>query len=103
MLLARVDGSSVGYKVGYGEDLRTFYSAKGGVLENWRRQGIAKALMFEMMHQAREMGYRVFAFDTFPNMHPGMTVMGITEGFKVKAAGYNPTYRDFRIRFEQRL
>ncbi|MDX1438507.1 MAG: GNAT family N-acetyltransferase [Rubricoccaceae bacterium] len=102
-LMAQVDGEAVGYKVGYGEDARTFYSAKGGVLESWRRRGIARALMYRMMDEARDLGYRRFAFDTFPNMHPGMTVLAIMEGFQVKAAGYNPTYRDYRIRFEKNL
>lgn len=103
MLIARLDGKPVGYKVGYGEDTKTFYSAKGGVLESWRRKGIATALLHSLMEEARAMGYRRFAFDTFPNMHPGMTIMAINHGFKVKAAGYNPTYRDYRIRFEHRL
>ena len=49
------------------------------------------------------MGYRRFAYDTFPNKHPGMTVMGLREGFRVTAAGYNAAYRDYRIRFEKKL
>jgi len=34
-------------------------------------------------------------------MHPGMTVLGLREGFEVTAAGYNATYQDYRIRFEK--
>ena len=103
LLVARVGGDAVGYKVGYGESRTTFYSAKGGVLDGWRRLGIARALLDRMEAEARALGYRRFAYDTFPNKHPGMTVMGLAEGFTVTAAGYNAAYRDFRLRFERDL
>jgi hypothetical protein len=60
-------------------------------------------LLEHLLHEARGMGYRRFAYDTFPNKHPGMTVMGLAEGFRVTAAGYNAAYRDYRLRFECRL
>ena len=103
MLLAYQGHEAVGFKVGYGESSTTFYSAKGGVLEPWRGRGIARLLLVRMMDEARDLGYRQFAFDTFPNMHAGMTVLGLREGFKVTAAGYNATYQDYRIRFEKEL
>lgn len=103
LLLAFLNDEAVGYKVGYGEEGRTFYSAKGGVLEAVRRQGIARALLYAMQDEARAMGYRRFAFDTFPNKHVGMTVMGLREGFTVTAAGYNAAYKDYRLRFEKKL
>ncbi len=103
LLLAFVGEEAVGYKVGYGEDTRTFYSAKGGVLDRYRRRGIAKALLYRMQDEARRLGYRRFAYDTFPNQHPGMTVLGLAEGFTVTAAGYNSAYKDYRIRFEKPL
>lgn len=93
----------VGFKVGYGESETTFYSAKGGVLEMHRGRGIAKALLVRMMDEARALGYERFAFDTFPNMHPGMTVLGLRAGFRVTAAGYNATYQDYRLRLEKGL
>lgn len=103
LLLATVAGEPVGYKVGYRETASTFYSAKGGVLDGWRRRGVARALLVRMEAEARALGYRTFAFDTFPNKHPGMTVLGLAEGFRVTAAGYNAAYRDYRIRFERPL
>ena len=98
-----VSGEAVGYKVGYGESGTAFYSAKGGVLPAFRRRGLARRLLHRLMDEAREMGYRRFAYDTFPNKHPGMTVLGLAEGFRVTAAGYNAAYRDYRIRFETKL
>lgn len=103
MLLAYLGEETIGFKVGYGESRTTFYSAKGGVLEAWRRHGVARALLHAMMEEARQMGYRRFAFDTFPNMHAGMTMLGLHEGFRVTAAGFNSTYQDYRLRFEKAL
>ena len=103
LLLASVGPEAVGYKVGYGESRTTFYSAKGGVLDGWRRRGVARALLVRMEVEARRLGYERFAYDTFPNKHPGMTVLGLAAGYGVTAAGYNAAYRDFRIRFERAL
>ena len=103
LLVARREDMLVGYKVGYGESRTTFYSAKGGVLTEFRRLGIARELLYRMEDQARAMGYTRFAYDTFPNKHPGMTVLGLAEAFEVTAAGYNSAYRDYRIRFEREL
>jgi GNAT superfamily N-acetyltransferase len=103
LLLACDKGRPVAFKVGYGESPTTFYSAKGGVLADYRRRGVARVLLYHMMDEARAMGFVRFAYDTFPNKHPGMTVMGLSEGFVVTAAGYNAAYRDIRVRFEKGL
>lgn len=103
MLLAYVGGEAAGFKVGYRESTHVFYSAKGGVLPAYRRQGLARHLLYAMMERARARGYRRLAYDTFPNRHPGMAVLGFAEGFRITKADYNPTYRDFRLRFEKDL
>ncbi len=103
MLLAYVGDEPVGFKIGYRESRFVFYSAKGGILPEYRRAGLALRLLHEMMNHARRRGYRRFAFDTFPNKHPGMTILGLTRGFRVTKADYNPTYKDYRLRFEKKL
>ena len=103
MLLAVLDGEPVGFKVGYRENRFTFYSAKGGILPEHRRQGLARHLLHAMVDHARTGGYVRFAYDTFPNKHAGMTVLGLAEGFRVVKADYNAMYRDFRLRFEKKL
>jgi len=100
MLVAWSEGTAVGFKLGYQTDETTFYSAKGGVLDDYRRQGIARALLYAMLNIVERRGYERFVYDTFPNKHPGMTVLGLDEGFTVIRAGYSPRYQDYRLRFE---
>lgn len=103
MLVAWTNDTPVGFKIGYQSDYETFYSAKGGVHEPYRRNGIARALLYAMLNVVEARGYKRFVYDTFPNKHPGMTVMGLDEGFEVIRAGYSPQYQDYRLRFEQTL
>lgn len=103
VLLARIDQQPVGFKIGYRDSASIFYSAKGGVLPEYRRRGIARRMLVDMMERVSMAGYRSFVFDTFPNRHPGMAVLALNEGFRVTRADYNPTYRDYRIRFEKDL
>ena len=100
MLIAYVRGVPVGFKIGYQQSNNVFYSAKGGVLESFRRQGIARVLLEEMVQQVRRMGYRRFIYDTFPNKNPGMTILGLNEGFKVVKADFNSVYKDYRLQLE---
>ncbi len=100
MLVGWSEGTAVGFKLGYRLDQTTFYSAKGGVKDAYRRNGIARALLYAMLDVVEARGYERFVYDTFPNKHPGMTVMGLDEGFTVIRAGYSPRYQDYRLRFE---
>lgn len=103
MLVAWTDGRAIGFKIGYQMDASSFYSAKGGVRSAYRRNGVARALLYAMLDIADARGYDRFVYDTFPNKHPGMTVMGLDEGFEVIQAGYSSRYQDYRLRFELRL
>jgi len=103
ILQATIDGTPVGFKIGYRENRFTFYSAKGGVMPGSRRQGIAIVLLDEMMRIVRARGYRRFAFDTFPNLHPGMTILALEHGFTLIKSDYNSVYREYRLRFEMKL
>ena len=100
ILLARSTGTVTGFKLGYQLDADTFYSAKGGVRPTYRRNGIARALLYAMLDVVKQRGYERFVYDTFPNKHPGMTVLGLDEGFEVVRAGYSTQYQDYRLRFE---
>lgn len=103
MLLAYVDDEPAGFKIGYRESRHTFYSAKGGVLPEYRRHGLARRMLYVMMDMARSRGYARFAYDTFPNRNPGMAILGLNEGFRIVKADFNTVYRDYRLRFEKKL
>lgn len=103
ILVAWVDEEPAGFKIGYRENRFVYYSAKGGVLPEYRRQGIARRMLWYMMDEARNRGYVRFTFDTFPNRDRGMTVLGLNEGFRVVKADFNKSYKDWRLRFEKRL
>lgn len=97
------ESAPVAFKVGYAEDARRYYSAKGGVLPGHRRQGLGRALLHAMMGRARQLGYEQFSFHTIPNLHPGMTVLALREEFEVTEARYHPGYEDYILRFERPL
>ena len=103
ILEALIDGGPVGFKIGYRESRHTFYSAKGGVMPSFRRRGVAVALLSEMTRTVRERGYRRLAFDTFPNLHPGMTILALEQGFQLTKSDFNSAYKEYRLRFEKRL
>jgi ribosomal protein S18 acetylase RimI-like enzyme len=103
ILEASIDGEPVAFKIGYRESRHTFYSAKGGVMPGFRRRGIAVALLGDMMRRVEELGYRRIAFDTFPNLHPGMTILALAQGFQLTKSDFNSAYREYRLRFEKRL
>jgi hypothetical protein len=96
-LLLKVDGILAGFKIGYGVSSTVFYSAKGGVMPAFRRNGFARLLTKEMMKKASMLGYESFEYDTFPNKSPEMLFMGLKDGFKVTDAGWNDTHKDFRV------
>lgn len=103
MLLAERSNQPVGFKIGYCIRHDIYYSAKGGVLPAYRRQGIARQLLCSLMNYARAKGYRRFAYDTFPNKHAGMTILGLVEGFRVTRADYNDEHEDYHLRLEKEL
>ncbi|MBN8589574.1 MAG: GNAT family N-acetyltransferase [Rhodothermia bacterium] len=103
ILMAYAENLPVGFKVGYMGNEKVFYSAKGGVLPAYRRNGLARAMLHQMMEIARSRGYRAFVFDTFPNKHPGMTILALSEGFTVINAQHNKTFNDYNLRFQKIL
>ncbi|HKJ34239.1 MAG TPA: hypothetical protein VKA34_20600 [Balneolales bacterium] len=103
LLIASYNKLPVGYKIGYGRPGRVFYSAKGGIIPAFRRKGIAKKLLNLMMYEVYQMDYKVFSYDTFPNKHRGMIILGLNEGFKISDAKWNEYYQDYQIHLEKDL
>lgn len=97
ILLLIVDGLRAGFKIGYGQSNKVYYSAKGGVMPVFRRQGYARLLTVEMMKRAQQIGYEKFEFDTFPNRGHEMLIMGLHDGFRITEAGWNNIHNDIRV------
>lgn len=93
----------IGFKIGYDRNEQEFYSAKGGVHPKQRRKGIARQLLHTMLLFTLHHGYQRFIYDTFPNMHPAMLILGLHEGFRVSDAKFNTVHNDFQITLERRL
>ena len=93
----------LGSRLDIGKTSERSIQQRGGVLPAYRRKGIALALLNNMMAIVQHRGYPVFAFDTFPNMHPGMTILAMEKGFRLIKADFNSLYREYRLRFEIKL
>ncbi len=101
MLIAYWEGEPIGFKIGYRLNENTFYSAKGGVLAAYRRKGVARLMLHDMIARVKKEGYTHFAYDTFPNKDPGMTILGLDEGFQVVKADFNTVFQDYRLQFQK--
>lgn len=85
-LVARVDGCDVGCKLGYWVNDRNFYSWMGGVCEDFRRRGIADALLSEQEKRVVEIGGTVVTVKSM-NRYPAMLVFLVTRGYSI--VGYD--------------
>lgn len=88
ILVARIDGEVVGYKIGYEVSSSTFYSWLGGVIPGFRRLGTATQLREYQESWAKQSGYseiKVKSMNRFPSMlqlliSSGYTICGYEEG-----------------------
>ncbi|MDG5766104.1 hypothetical protein QA596_01410 [Balneolales bacterium ANBcel1] len=97
-LTAHIQGQFAGFKIGYALDQLCFYSAKSATHPLFRRNGVAEKLLFAMMADAAELGFRELCFDTFPKHFPGMMLIGLKHSFRLEHLEWNDDYRDFKTR-----
>lgn len=81
ILIARFGDQTVGFKVGY-EREGSFYSWLGGVLPQYRRQGIARQLAAAQEAWAKKKGYDSITFKT-RNQHRAMLIFALNNGFQI--------------------
>lgn len=72
----------VGFKLGYAERPRRFYSWLGGVDPDFRRRGIARRLMQEQHGWCRDAGFEVVETVTTNDFRP-MLILNLHSGFDV--------------------
>ena len=95
------DGTPTGFKIGYRQDPGTFYSWLGGVLPEFRGQGIAAALMQHQHDWAKNRGYRRVQTKTM-NRWRSMLILNLKSGFDVIGT-YQAADGTVRIMLEKRL
>lgn len=101
-LIAHLEGNPVGFKVGYRAAPGVYYSKAGGVLKEYRRNGLAKRMRDWQQNFARARGYRQIYFNTF-NHFPEMIVFGLEGGYEPVAAEWRPTDKAMSFKFTKSL
>jgi GNAT superfamily N-acetyltransferase len=100
-LAAYVDGEPAGFKLGYERD-GEFYSWLGGVLPQYRRSGVAKALAEAQEDWAREQGYTCVNFKT-RNRHKDMLIFALKNGFQITGYEEREPLEESRIWLQKQL
>jgi predicted GNAT superfamily acetyltransferase len=103
ILIATVDDKPVGFKVGYcryGHDV--FYSWMGGVMDQYRRKGIATQLADKQEAWAKTHGFVKVVFKT-RNRLSKMIHFGLNRGFMIVDLIKNGEVKDYRIVMEKNL
>lgn len=83
ILVAKLDGVIVGYKVGYQLTAETFYSWLGGVIPQYRKQGIATLLLSYQEQWVLNAGYKQIKVKSM-NRFPGMLKLLIANGYEIR-------------------
>jgi GNAT superfamily N-acetyltransferase len=88
-LMAHLEGNPVGYKVGYRDRPGTYYSYSGGVLKDYRGQGIAKRMQDLQHGMIKSRGYTSVYYNSF-NKFRNMLLFGLDTGFVPVGVEYRP-------------
>lgn len=82
LLVAKVNGGAVGYKLGYALSSSVFYSWLGGVIPAYRQMGIASSLSQQQEDWARRSGYEHVEVKSM-NRYPAMLQLLISSGYRI--------------------
>lgn len=102
ILIAVKDKKVVAYKIGYALSDTTFYSWLGGVLPQYRRQGIATKLREYQESWAKQAGYLEIEVKSM-NCFPAMLTLLITNGYHIFGYEHGETKSTGKIRFYKTL
>ncbi|MEX3241733.1 N-acetyltransferase family protein [Serratia quinivorans] len=101
-LIAEVDGNPAGFKLGYQQQERVFYSWLGGVLPAFRRHGVALALLSEQERWARAQNYLQLRVKT-RNQFRAMLMMLIGHHYRIVQLEKKGEVADYRLLLEKTL
>jgi ribosomal protein S18 acetylase RimI-like enzyme len=103
ILTAHGDETTFGFKIGYDRfSDGSFYSWMGGVLPEFRRQGVANTLADYQENWAKEQGYKSIKLKT-RNKHESMITFAFERGFDIIDSESNEDIREMRIWLEKHL
>lgn len=96
------DHQCVGFKIGYEQTPKTFYSWLGGVDENWRGLGMAQEMMDLQLEWAQQKNYKTIRTKTM-NQWPDMLKLNITNDFKIVKLEKDSSGENLKIVMEKTI
>lgn len=102
LLVAYVGQMPVGFKLGYSLKDSVFYSWLGGVLPNFRKIGLAKALMHIQHQKIEAMGFKTVQTKT-KNSFQEMLILNIKTGFSIIEVYQDPRESEPTLVLEKKL
>lgn len=102
ILVAKIEGVLVGYKVGYQLTADTFYSWLGGVIPEYRKHGIATLLLNHQEKWVLDAGYKQIKVKSM-NRYPSMLQMLISNGYEIASVEGEVDSSGSKIVFLKRL
>jgi len=102
ILRANTANQAAGFKIGYEIGPGIFYSWVGGVLPDFRRQGVARALANEMEAWLRTNHYHTLHMKTH-NQFQNMLLFSIGNGFQITGVEQRENISENRILLEKKL
>lgn len=100
-VVAYNESEPVGFKIGYPYDQDTFYSWIGGVLPQFRKQGIAMQLAILQEDYAKKRGFDKLRTKSM-NAYKPMMILNLKNGFSIINV-YTNTKGQTKIVFEKRI
>ena len=100
-IIAFINEKAIGFKIGYEYNRDTFYSWVGGVLENNRKQGIARQLCIYQEKWAKNKSYSKLRTKSMNQFKP-MMILNLKNGFEITEV-YTNDSKQTKIVFEKRI
>lgn len=102
VLIARINQRPVGFKAGYALNHSVFYSWMGGVVEDARKKGVAKALAAFQQKVLKEKGFKTIRTKTRAK-HQAMLNFLLEDGFVVVEEVEKEVAKENRIILKKRI
>lgn len=102
ILVAKQNDKLIGFKVGYAKDENTFYSWMGGVLTEYRKSGVALALMQEQEKWAKKQQFSCIEIKT-RNCFKGMLILCIKQNYLIVSVENKENSEQNRIILQKQI